>query len=63
MDEAARAQVVSDAERITALVDEAGQTALYSVAQDRDGLDDLRLNAYDRALWMFLKDPNLVSAR
>jgi hypothetical protein len=56
MDEAAQAQVVSDAERITAMVDEAGQTALYSVAQDRDWLDGLH-NAYDRALWMLLKDP------
>jgi hypothetical protein len=56
MDEAAQAQVVSDAERITAMVDEAGQTALYSVAQDRDWLDGPH-NAYDRALWMLLKDP------
>lgn len=56
MDEMAKSRVVNDAERVSALADEAGQTAIYSVAQDSGQLDDLQ-NAHDRALWMFLHDP------
>src|SRR5690606_11556143 len=55
MDEMAKARVVNDGERVSALADEAGQTAIYSVAQDPGQLDDLQ-NAHDRALWMFLHD-------
>ncbi len=39
------------------MADEAGQTALFGVAQDRDALDTLE-NRYARALWMFLNDPD-----
>ena len=49
------ARVVSDAERVTAMADEAGQAAIYSVAQAPERLDGLR-NDHDRALWMFLHD-------
>lgn len=56
MDHEARARVVADAERVSALADEAGQTALYGVAEDRSALDGL-VNGYARALWMFLNRP------
>jgi hypothetical protein len=55
MDDNARARVVNDAERVTAMADEAGQAAIYSVAEAADRLDTLQ-NAHDRALWMFLND-------
>jgi len=41
MDDEARARIVNDAERVGALADDAGQTALYSVIDDRTVLDDL----------------------
>jgi len=56
MEETALARMVNDTERVTNMVDEAGQTALYSVIEDRTQLDDLG-NTHDRALWMFLNDP------
>jgi hypothetical protein len=55
LDDSAAARVVNDAERVTAMADEAGQAAIYSVAQAPDRLDELR-NDHDRALWMFLHD-------
>ena len=55
MDDTARARVVNDAERVTAMADEAGQAAIYSIAKAPDHLDALQ-NAHDRALWMFLND-------
>jgi hypothetical protein len=55
MDDTARARVVNDAERVTAMADEAGQAAIYSVAESPGPLDALQ-NAHDRALWMFLND-------
>ena len=55
MDDQARARVVNDADRVGAMSDEAGQTALYSVVEDRAVLDGLA-NGHDRALWLFLKD-------
>jgi len=56
MDDMALARVVNDAERVTNMVDDAGQTALYSVIEDRAHLDDLG-NAHERVLWMFRNDP------
>jgi len=56
MDDLALARAVNDAERVTNMADEAGQTALFSVVEDRARLDSLG-NAHDRALWMFLNDP------
>lgn len=56
MDDAARMRVVNDAERVSSMSDEGGQVALHSVAQDPDFLDGLR-NGHDRALWMFINDP------
>jgi len=56
MDKTDLARMMNDAERVTNMADEAGQTALYSVIEDRARLDDLG-NTHDRALWMFLNDP------
>jgi hypothetical protein len=53
-----RARVLNDAERVSALADDAGQTALCSVAEDRSVLDDLA-NGHARSLWMFLNAPTL----
>lgn len=55
MDEASRARVLNDAERVGSMADEAGQTALYGVTQHRDALDALE-NGHARARWMFLND-------
>ncbi|MDX9859292.1 MAG: hypothetical protein RBS99_00100 [Rhodospirillales bacterium] len=55
MDDLALARVRNDAERVTKMTDDAGQTALYSVVGNRTNLDTLG-NAHDRALWMFLND-------
>jgi hypothetical protein len=52
-----RARVETDMERVATIADEAGQVALYSVTKHRSQLDELR-NANDRALWMFLKEPD-----
>lgn len=52
----ARARIVSDGERVGAMSDHAGQTALFSVLEDRAVLDDLA-NGHDRALWLFLNAP------
>jgi hypothetical protein len=49
-------QVLADAERIGALSDEAGETALYSVTRHRSHLNKLE-NSHARAVWMFLNDP------
>ncbi|GIK82850.1 MAG: hypothetical protein BroJett024_39550 [Alphaproteobacteria bacterium] len=56
MDDMALARVQNDIERVSSMADEAGETALYSVVEDRALLDSLR-NAHDRALWLFLNDP------
>jgi len=56
MDDTTLARVINDAERVTNMADEAGQTALYSVIEDRARLDSLG-NAYDRVQWMFRNDP------
>jgi len=58
MDDEARARVLNDADRVGSLADDAGQTALYSVIDDRSVLDDLA-NGHARALWMFLNEPVL----
>src|SRR5512134_2879722 len=50
-----RDRLLTAAERIVHMADEAGQTALYGLAADPDALDRLP-NGYDRALWMFLED-------
>jgi len=47
---------VNDAERVSGLADDAGQTALYSVVDNRETLDVLA-NGHARALWMFLNEP------
>ena len=56
MDDITGARLANDAERVTSLVDEAGQAALYSVAQNPDQLDALQ-NSHERSLWMFLHNP------
>ncbi len=52
-----RDRISNDAERVNALADEAGQAAIYSVAEDPAALDGLP-NAHARALWMFLNAPD-----
>ena len=47
---------MNDAERVSGLADDAGQTALYSVVDNRETLDVLA-NGHARALWMFLNEP------
>ena len=53
-----RARVVNDGERVSAMADDAGQIALYSVIEDRSVLD-CRANGHDRAFWLFLNEPIL----
>ena len=55
MGEEARGRIINDGERVAAMADDAGQTALYSVVDDRRSLDDLA-NGHDRALWLFLHE-------
>ena len=50
-----RDRVLNDAERVTALANDVGQAALYSVAQNPAFLDDLA-NPHARSLWMFIRD-------
>ena len=52
-----RTCVEKDVDRVAAVADEPGQVALYSVAEDRRLLDELR-NPNDRSLWMFLNEPD-----
>lgn len=55
MDDEARGRIINDGERVSAMADEAGQTALYSVIDDREVLDELE-NGHARSLWLFLND-------
>lgn len=41
MDDEARGRIINDGERVSAMADDAGQTALYSVIDDRAVLDEL----------------------
>ncbi len=52
-----RERVENDIDRVAAIADEPGQVALYSIAESRAQLDAL-CNANDRALWMFLNEPD-----
>src|SRR5688572_20282801 len=56
MDLETRARIANDFERVGEMSDEAGQTAIFSVAQDRERLAALP-NGCARALWMFNHDP------
>lgn len=55
MDDTERMRVMNDADRVGAMADEAGQTALFAVTTSPDILEDLE-NGYARSLWMFLND-------
>lgn len=55
MDPVTRDRLETVAERVTGMADEAGEAAIYSIAQDPALLDTLR-NAYDRALWMYINE-------
>ena len=57
MDDEARGRVINDGERVSAMADVAGQTALYSVVDDREVLDELE-NGHARAMWLFINDLN-----
>lgn len=51
-----RARVLLDADRITTMTDEVGQTAILGVVSDRANMEALR-SGHERALWLFLNDP------
>jgi hypothetical protein len=55
MSEVDRARVLLDADRITAMADEVGQTAVLGVVSDRAVIEALR-NGHERALWLFLNN-------
>jgi hypothetical protein len=55
-DEQTRTRFLSDAERISAMADEAGQSALMSVTMQRDILEGLE-SGHARAFWMFMYEP------
>jgi hypothetical protein len=57
LDDVTRQQVIARAERISAMADEAGQTAIFGVvsAECQDQLDELE-NGRARAMWMWLND-------
>lgn len=50
-----RARVLLDADRITAMADEVGQTAILGLVSDRAIIEALR-NGHERALWLFLNN-------
>ncbi|WP_415388292.1 hypothetical protein [Roseomonas sp. BN140053] len=56
MDDDVRNKLLTDADRVGVMADEAGEAALYSVTTAGAVLDDLE-NAHARALWMFQYDP------
>lgn len=56
MDEAEKSQFLLDAERVSALADEAGNTALLSVVMDKANFETLEIG-YACALWVFLNEP------
>jgi len=51
-----RARLLLDADRITTMADEVGQTAILGVVSDRAKIEAL-CNGHERALWLFLNDP------
>lgn len=55
MSEVDRARVLLDADRITAMADEVGQSAILGVVSKRVVIEALR-NGHERALWLFLND-------
>ncbi len=55
MTDAERMRVMNDADRVGAMADEAGETALYAVTKAPGDMDALE-NSHARALWMFLND-------
>ncbi|MFT8247235.1 hypothetical protein [Roseomonas sp. BN140053] len=56
MDDQARTKLLTDADRLGVMADEAGEAALYSVTRFAAVLDSLE-NGHARALWMFQHDP------
>jgi hypothetical protein len=55
LSEVDRARVLLDADRISTMADEVGQTAILGVVSDRAIIEALR-NGHERALWLFLND-------
>ena len=58
LDEARQIRAFSDSERICALSDEAGETAIYAVSESPEHLDSLP-SRHARALWTFLEQPKV----
>ncbi len=56
LDEQLQSRVMNEGERICAMSDEPGETALYCVSRSREQLNELP-SRYARALWAFLDEP------
>ena len=56
MDDTVRSRVMTDADRIGAMADDAGQAALFAITTEVTTLDQLP-NGYARAVWMLLHAP------
>ena len=59
LEEDHRQRVMNDADRINAMADEVGQTALFAAANNAEMLEALP-NGYARAAWMLLHAPALL---
>ncbi|MBF0214982.1 MAG: hypothetical protein HQM00_15705 [Magnetococcales bacterium] len=57
LDDAVQASMNADFERIQEMTDEPGQSAILHVLQDQSRLDELS-NPHERAMWLFLHDPD-----
>jgi hypothetical protein len=55
LSEVERARLLLDADRISTMADEVGQTAILGVVSGRAIIEALR-NGHERALWLFLND-------
>ena len=55
LSELERTRILLDADRITMMADEVGQTAIFGVVSDHAIIEALR-NGHERALWLFLSD-------
>lgn len=59
LDEASRTKIFKDSERVSAMADETGRVAIYSVAQDKDQLKTLESD-HARAVWLIINNQKLL---
>src|SRR5262245_57363188 len=57
LDDLEHARLTDNADRVTQMAAEVGQSALLGVVQDRLLVEELE-NAYARSLWVFLNEPD-----